>query len=140
MPDVQRQVPAAVEKMARDPDVLALFAFGSLAEGKMKLLSDLDFGILLSEDIDRKKRFDKHIDLIRVFNDTFRTDEMDLVILNDGPTRFAYTILKTGKLLFCRDHGRLSDFKEKTVKRSLDFKPVREQFDQMFLEGIGYHG
>jgi hypothetical protein len=54
-PDVQKRVPAVVEKIAQDPDVLALYAFGSLSAGKLKPLSDLEFGILLSDEIDRQK-------------------------------------------------------------------------------------
>ena len=134
------KIPAVTAKIAADDDVIALYTFGSLAEGNLKPLSDLDFGILLSRSIDRKQRFDKHLDLIGTFTETLRTDEVDLVILNDAPLRFARQILATGKLLFCRDQNQLVDFIEKTTKRYLDFKPVREQFDKVFLEGIGYDG
>ena len=48
--------------------------------------------------------------------------------------------MKTGKLLYCRDQNRLIDFIEKTKKLYLDFKPVRDQFDRVFLEGIGRTG
>ena len=138
--NVTKKIPAVTAKIAKDVTVVALYSFGSLAEGNLKPLSDLDFGILLSETIDRQGRFDKSIDLIGIFNDVLRTDEVDLVILNDAPLRFARQIVATGKLLFCRDQNRLVDFIEKTTKRYLDFKPVREQFDRVFLEGIGYHG
>ena len=138
--DVITNVPAAISKVAHDRDVVALYAFGSLANGKLKPLSDLDFGVLLSNALDRKERFKKSIDLLGIFNSTLKTDEVDLVILNDGPLRFAYNIIKTGKLLFCRDRSRLADFIEKTTKQYLDFKPVRERFDREFLKGIGYHG
>ena len=67
------------------------------------------------------------------------TDEVDLVILNDAPDRFAHQILKTGKLLY-GNPIQLTDFIEKVNKQYLDFKPIRDQFDRVFLEGIGYHG
>jgi len=101
---------------------------------------DLDFGVLLSNALDRKERFEKSIDLLGVFNSTLKTDEVDLVILNDGPLRFAYNIIKTGNLLFCRDRSQLTDFIEKTIKYFLDFRPARDRFDREFLRGIGYHG
>jgi hypothetical protein len=138
--NVTKKIPAVTAKIAVDEDVVALYTFGSLARENLKPLSDLDFGILLSGSLDRKQRFDKHLDLIGIFTETLRTDEVDLVILNDAPLRFARQILATGKLLFCRDQNRLVDFIEKTTKRYLDFKPALEQFDQVFLEGIGYDG
>lgn len=134
------KIPRVIAKIAEDKDVVALYAFGSLAEGNLKPLSDLDFGILLSDSLDKLERFKKSIDLIDTFNETLKTDEIDMVILNDDPLRFAYHILKTGKLLHCRDQNQLIDFAEKTIKLYLDFKPARDQIDQAFLEGVGYHG
>ncbi len=138
--DVMTKIPGVIAKIAEDKDVVALYAFGSLADGNLKPLSDLDFGILLSDSLDKQERFKKSIDLIDTFNESLKTDEIDMVILNDAPLRFAYHILKTGKLLHCRDKNQLIDFVEKTIKLYLDFKPARDQIDQAFLEGVGYHG
>ncbi len=137
---IEARIPAAVTMIAKDSAIVALYAFGSLARDALKPLSDLDFGVLLSDSLSKRERYQKCIDLIGILGETLETDEIDLVILNDDPPRFAYNILKSGKLLHCRDQSRLLDFIEKTVKLYLDFKPVRDQFDQEFLEGIGYHG
>jgi predicted nucleotidyltransferase len=138
--DVQTKVGEIIKFVEADPAVTALYAFGGLAAGVLKPLSDLDFGILLDDRLDKKQRFDKHIELIGVFNDTFRTDEIDLIIMNDAPIRMVFQILKTGKMLACRDSGALIDFRECLVKNYLDFKLKRDAFDTVFLEGIGYHG
>jgi len=138
--DVLTRIQEVITKIADDKDVVALFAFGSMADGHLKPLSDLDFGVLLSDSLGKKDRFTKSIDLIGVFNRKLKTDEVDLVILNDDPLRFAYQILKIGKLLYCRDENRLIDFIEKTIKLYLDFKPRRDQFDREFLKGVGYYG
>ena len=45
-PDVTDRIPALIERISKDPDIIALFAFGSLASDTLKPLSDLDFGIL----------------------------------------------------------------------------------------------
>jgi UTP:GlnB (protein PII) uridylyltransferase len=39
-------------------DMVALFAFGSLAKNTLKPLSDLDFGILLNSRLRKKQRFE----------------------------------------------------------------------------------
>lgn len=134
------RVPDMVERVSRDPDVVAVLAFGSLAAGELKPLSDLDFGVLVSRQIDKKKRFDKHMDLIGLFTEVFETEEVDLVLLNDAPMRFSHKIIVTGKLLYCTDRSEFADFIEKSVKHHLDFKFFRDEFDAAFLRGIGYHG
>jgi len=138
--DVITRIELSIARIAENKSVVAFYAFGSQTEGNLKPLSDLDFGVLLSDSLDKQGRFHKSIDLLGILNETLKTDEVDLVILNDNPLRFSYHILKTGKLLHCRDHNRLKDFIEKTTKLYLDFKPALYAFDQVFLEGIGYHG
>ena len=138
--DVTDRIPALIERISKDPDIIALFAFGSLATGDLKPLSDLDFGVLVSGKLDQHKRFDKHLDLIGKFNEVLKTDEVDLVMMNDAPMRFSHNIIKSGKLLHCKSNIDLTDFIEKTIKLYLDFRFFRDAFDDAFLKGIGYSG
>ena len=101
--DVMTKIPEIVERISKDPEIATLYAFGSLATGDLKPLSDLDFGILVSRLLDKEKRFAKNLDLIGLFTETFRTDEIDLVLMNDAPIRFSYHIVKSGRLLYCAD-------------------------------------
>lgn len=137
---VQSKISDLVKAVVSDKDIVALFAFGSLASNALKPLSDLDFGIFISSRMDKMQRFDKHIELIGLFTDHLRTDEIDLIVMNDAPPRIAFQIFKTGQLLFCNDKQALSDFRERLIMSYLDFKPIRDTFDEVFLKGIGYHG
>ena len=134
------RIPELIEQIEKDTHVVALYAFGSLATGDLKPLSDLDFGILVSSKLGKQKRFDKHLDLIGKFNEVLRTDEVDLVMMNDAPMRFSHNIIKSGKLLYCSNKAELSDFIEKTIKLYLDFRFFIDAFDDTFLKGIGYSG
>ena len=138
--DVKNKMPALVQTVSKDPDIVALYAFGSLAKDALKPLSDLDFAVLLYDRLDNKQRFRKHLDLIGLFNSHFQTDEIDLILLNEAPPRFSFYITGTGAVLFCRDRSVLVDFIEKTRKHYLDFRYFREGFDKEFLRGIGYNG
>jgi predicted nucleotidyltransferase len=138
--DVPAKIPELLDRISKESDIVALYAFGSLASGGLKPLSDLDFGILVSRKLDKQKRFDKHLGLIGIFNEVLQTDEVDLVMMNDAPTRFSYHILLSGKITYCWDSAELVDFIEKTVKLYLDFRFFRDAFDDAFLKGIGYHG
>jgi len=141
LPDnVLDNMPEIIQKMKKDKDVVAFYTFGSLAQSNLKPLSDLDFAFLLSGTLNGKERFDKHLDLIGTFTAVFHTEEIDLIILNDAPPRFSYNILKEGECLFTKDKGQLIDFLEYTNKMYIEFKRVRDEFDSLFLEGIGYNG
>ena len=138
--DVKERLPDVVSAMSGMDDVAALYLFGGLAENDVKPLSDLDFGILLSRKLDQGTRLSRHLDLIGLFVDILKTDEIDLVLMNDAPLKIAYEILKTGKLLYCNNEIELINFFEETVKYYLDFKFFRDNFDAVFLKGIGAHG
>jgi len=138
--DAVDKVPELVSIISRDPAVVALYAFGSLARGSLKPLSDLDFAVLLPNSLPPLQRSEKLLDLIGVFNRVLGTDEVDLVLLNSAPPRFGYSVLRTGKLLYAGDNSLIADFFDRTTKRHLDFKFAREHFDRAFLDGIGYRG
>ena len=139
-PLVTDRIPVIIDEVSKDSEVVALFSFGSLAKGALKPLSDLDFAVLVSKRIDPENRFKKHLQLIGLFNQVFKTDEIDLVLLNDLSIGFSYNIIFSGRLLYCANHPELNEFIERTVKIYLDFKFFRDEFDRVFLEGIGYHG
>jgi hypothetical protein len=137
---IDDQLKEVLPAIRRYDDVVALYLLGSFAKKNVKPLSDIDFGVLLAKKLDREERFKIHLDLIGWFADILKTDEIDLILMNDAPLKFAHEIFKTGKLLYCGDENELIDFYEKTVKFYLDFRFFRDQFDSAFLEGIGYHG
>ena len=139
-PGVADRIPDLIKRISKDKEIIALFAFGSLATGDLKPLSDLDFGVLISPTVDPKQRFNKHLELIGIFNEHFETDEVDLILMNDAPMRFSHNILRAGKLLLCSNSSVLSAFIEKTIKGYLDFRYFRDEFDREFLKGIGYYG
>jgi len=141
LPDnVLEKLPEAVQAVKMHPEVMALYSLGSAATNELKPLSDLDFAILLSFRLTKRQRFDKHLDLIGVFNIVFHTDEIDLTILNDASFRFCFEVLKTGNLLYCKHKTELVDFRDQVMKNYLDFKYFRDSFDRTFLRGIGYNG
>ena len=141
LPDnVLEKLPEAIQTVKMRPEVIALYSFGSAVNNELKPLSDLDFAILLSGQLNRQQRFKKHLELIGIFNTVFRTDEIDLTILNDAAFRFSFVVLKTGRLLYCRNKAELIDFRDQVIKNHLDFKYFRDSFDHTFLKGIGYNG
>ena len=138
--DSTEKIPEMVDLVSADRDIIALFAFGGLAKGQLKPLSDLDIAVLISRRLTGSQRFEKHLNLLTTLNRLFRTDEIDLVVLNDASPRFAHSILRDGQLLFCREIDILIDFNEFVRKSYFDLKYYIDSFDEEFLKGIGYHG
>ncbi len=141
LPDnVLEKLPEVIQAVKMHPEAMALYSFGSVVTNELKPLSDLDFAILLSFRLTRRQRFEKHLELIGIFNTIFRTDEIDLTILNDAAFHFCFVVLKTGKLLYYKNKAELIDFRDQVIKYYLDFKYFRDSFDHAFLKGIGYNG
>ncbi|MBW2642336.1 MAG: nucleotidyltransferase domain-containing protein [Deltaproteobacteria bacterium] len=138
--NVLERLPGLIQAIKQHSEVIALYSFGSAVNNELKPLSDLDFAILLSGQLNRQQRFKKHLELIGIFNTVFSTDEIDLTILNDAAFRFSFVVLKTGRLLYYRNKAELVDFRDQVVKNYLDFKYFRDSFDHTFLKGIGYNG
>ncbi|MGC9004444.1 MAG: type VII toxin-antitoxin system MntA family adenylyltransferase antitoxin [bacterium] len=84
-------------------EIKLVYLFGSRARGLIGPLSDYDFAVYL-EEMDKKKIFDIKLELITSISEVLRTDEVDVVILNevDYP-ELKYNIIKEGKLLFERE-------------------------------------
>jgi predicted nucleotidyltransferase len=139
-PKAIERLPQLVEQFKQKPLVVAMYLFGSFVHGQIKPLSDIDFAVLLDSKLNRKELFQEQLGLIGVACELLRTDEIDLIVLNNTPPRIAHSILSTGRLLFVKDKNQLVDFTEKVVKLYLDFKPYRKAFDQTFMQGIGLHG
>ncbi len=127
-PGVTDRIQILIDEISKDSDVVAVFSFGSLAAGDLKPLSDLDFAVLISKNLDSKTRFEKHLQLFGLFNQVFKTDEIDLVLLNDLSAGFSYNIIFSGKLLYCVDRAELTDFMERTVKSHLVFQVFQGGF------------
>lgn len=77
-----------------------VYLFGSRANGKTGPLSDYDFAVYLDEK-DAKKRFDTRLKLIAEISEIFKTDKVDICVLNDIESpELKYNIIKEGKVIF----------------------------------------
>ncbi len=138
--DIINKLPHLAKEVESLVYVNALYFFGSLVKGGLKPLSDIDIAVLFMNSVSRKDREKLVLDLMGVVEEKLSTSEFDLIELNSAPLRFAYNVLKEGKLVFVKDKGELIDFREKTVKHYLDFNYYRRQLDKDLLERIGFHG
>jgi len=110
-------------------EIVAAYLFGSHARGYARNDSDIDVGILLSDDQSGSGMYP--LQIARELKDACKTKrDIDVRILNNGTLRFLHQVLK-GKLLFCRDEKKRIEFETSVISRYLDFKPIFQEYDRM---------
>ncbi len=115
---LKQKLPQLKKIFARDPRVLAVFLFGSQADGTATPRSDIDLAVLFDREIDFKEElaFDVGVSLI------LRTHDVDVVNLNRASLLLRFRAI-AGRLLYERDFVRVADFIEQTMIEYRDFEP-----------------
>ena len=105
-----------------------------LARGEATPLSDIDIGLLLTGTISAPARFEHRLTIGLDLQRIFRSNDVDVVILNDAPLALAYRVLRDGQILCCQDENARVQYTASTIGRYLDFKPFIERHQQAILE------
>lgn len=131
---------------ARHPEVLAVYAFGSVAKGKdrrspeLDLSSDLDLGVLLSFSVPLGKRWEWWKRLQRELGSRVR-QEVDIVILNGASLGIVHEILRTGKRVYEKPGRKFRREEAQLLSEALDFLPIKETIERKAIERIkAFHG
>ena len=131
-------IPSLIEKLKTDGDIVGIYLFGSYAKGKQTPVSDIDLAILLDRGFPPGRYFEKKLELLAITTSVLKTDEVDLVILNEAPPALAYRVLSDGRLLLeqkDRKDQRVS-FQVRTYDRYFDFKPVEKILHEGLIRRI----
>lgn len=121
------------ENLERDREVLFAYIFGSYGRGKPSPLSDVDIAVYLGDDCDF---FSKKLHLVGNVSEILKTDEVDIVILNELPLSLIHSVLKTGKLLFCKDERKRVEFEARANTLYCDAEPLRKKVSEALIKRI----
>lgn len=119
--------------------VVLAYLFGSQAKGEAGPLSDIDIAIGFDETVGPDERFDLRLEVLGELTDLFRTDDIDLVVLNEAPPLLTHRILREGLLLFSIDERIRVAFETSAVLRYLDWKPYIEKYTRQVLGSGAEH-
>jgi predicted nucleotidyltransferase len=131
---------ALTEYFTAQPDVIAVYLFGSRATGRARAESDVDVAVLLNEE-DSVERFERRLQLMVEVSEVCGR-EADVIVLNDAPPILQNQVLKHGRLLYERDRRSRVEFEVLSRKIYFDYKPVldrqtRELFREIKEVGLG---
>ncbi|HVS03244.1 MAG TPA: nucleotidyltransferase domain-containing protein [Thermoanaerobaculia bacterium] len=120
------------------PEVVAVYLFGSHAEGRAHRESDVDLGVLLDRDRlpSEKERFETRLRLAGQLEGRLGTGRVDVVILDDAPPTLGREIVTRGELLVCRDATREHAFRRDVQLRAADLAPFLRRMRQIKLEAL----
>ena len=127
--DLDERLAELVRAWSTDPDVAALYLFGSRADGRAGPRSDVDLAVVLRGGMNGDARWHKRLALIGNASRRLATDAVDLVVLEDAPIVLGHRVLARGRLIADVDSRRRRIVAEGIMRRYLDEAPLRSVLD-----------
>ncbi|HEC36053.1 MAG TPA: nucleotidyltransferase domain-containing protein [Anaerolineae bacterium] len=121
--------------LATQPDVIAAYLFGSLAEERATPRSDVDIAILFADASDPLAVGDRQLQLMGEL-ERFADREVDVVVLNTAPPVLQHQVLRHGRLLYERNRRARVDFEVRAGQMYADLQPMRDFFRRALFQEI----
>jgi uncharacterized protein len=118
--------------LATQPDIVAAYLFGSLAQGRATPHSDVDIAVLLAG---TEQAFERQLQLMGDLR-PFADREVDVVILNRVPPVLQHQVLAYGQLLYEHDRRARVAFEVRAGQIYADLKPMYDFFTAELLREI----
>ena len=117
--------------------IAAVYLFGSAAERKSHPLSDLDLGVLLRRDPQRRVDFNLlYIALYDLFTEVFPQKSLDIVFLERAGLEIAFDAVAHGQILFERSRDERLELEQRITLLYADFRQLLSEFDSGVLQRI----
>lgn len=106
-----------------DTPVVVAWLFGSRASGRVHARSDIDIAVLFAPEITPEERERWRLELIGRLSAAYRSDAIDLAVLNDAPPLLRYEALRPRHVLYNRDDEARVAFEVRTMQEWFDWAP-----------------
>lgn len=110
-----------LERTRGDPDVLAVFVFGSAARDEQTPASDLDVCLVLRPGRDTKSHSETRLQYLSM-------TDLDVQVFQDLPLPIRHRILREGRLLDVRDEDALYELAYRTAQAFEDFRHLYRDY------------
>ena len=123
-----------IAKYFNTKDIIAVYLFGSYAEGRERPSSDIDIGVLLNK---------KNTNLEKNIQNTFIVElsriikkDIHLLILNSASEELMRQIFLKGKCILVNDKKRLAIFKMVMLSKIVEFTHYRNQMQKGLIKKV----
>ncbi|MDE3259997.1 MAG: nucleotidyltransferase domain-containing protein [Gemmatimonadota bacterium] len=117
------------------PEVLEAYLFGSHTQGRAQPHSDIDVAVYIDESLAEEGAFGYRAQLITEIMSGLRSNDIDLLILNQAPPVLYYHVLRDGTRVLSRDLAATTTREGYAVSRYCDFAAHRAKMDEAFHLG-----
>ena len=116
-------------ELAKRPEVLEAYLFGSTARGEQQPHSDVDVAVYVDRDAAPRPAFGYAADLTADVMRALGTNRVDLVLLNDAPPLLYGRVLQDGIRICSRDLVASTRREGQALSRYCDFVPQLAKID-----------
>jgi predicted nucleotidyltransferase len=128
-----------VKNQLHDLGVVALYMFGSRAQGIAGPLSDYDFAVLMKEGGHKRggKAYDQLYDILApLCPRSLDNDIIDIVFLINASLELKLHVVRYGQVLFETNTLARLRFETQTMLEYSDFRPLLDMQDQAILAAL----
>jgi len=126
-------------RLARRPEILEAYCFGSQARGDAAAHSDLDVAVYVDRDALPAAPFGYAAELIAELQAGLGLDRLDVVVLNDAPPLLYHRVLRDGERLLSRDLAATTTREGRALSRYCDYLPqlrkIGRELDRRLADG-----
>jgi predicted nucleotidyltransferase len=131
MRQVERLLDELIAWGRTQPEILALYLYGSHAEGRANALSDVDVAILARDDLSRQQLWQLEKRCVARW-----PEPLDIRVLNLAPLPFRYEVTALGQRLWADDLGQVADWESLTWRRYWDLRPRLERDWRAYVQHV----
>lgn len=131
--DVEQAILRVTQALARHPQIMFAYLFGSVARGEARPGSDLDLAIEIQAG-GRAHRV--WLDALAGVGSAIDTVLVDCVDLSAAPLPLRFAVIREGRVLLDRDPAARRRFEVDTRREYWDFEPWRRRHDEELLRRL----
>jgi predicted nucleotidyltransferase len=125
-----------IRKILKKLNISLIYLFGSSIIGIQRAESDIDIGVVFEKPEGIKNTMILFEELYQSLSQDFPDRDLDIVFLDFAPLTLQFEVVTTGKVIYRVSREFEYDYKEKIIKKYIDFKPLLDVQDQILLERI----
>jgi hypothetical protein len=110
----------------KHPEIEVAYVFGSVTQGRVNVLSDIDIAIILDKGQVNEKlyRYGYKAEILTDLIKLLRTNNVDLVILNEANSLLKHRVLYFSKVIYSKNEKKRIQFQIDTINKFNDFKQL----------------